>query len=241
MPARDLDTQFRRWYDAAAGHYDDRFQGVFATLQAQLIVDLIAPRPGMRILDVGTGTGRGALALAAASDAVIVGLDLTPGMLRRAAENRAAAGLEWPALVQGNGRQLPFPDATFDAVLSIRTLHLFPTPYLGAFVDEMKRVLKPDGVLLVEFNSPLAGCGWVLVRESLRHLRGQKDRHYLWPQHITALFGDMSDCRVYGFWVPGLGKLARAHPRLRGVLRFARLNPPFSYAADKLLVRAVKR
>jgi ubiquinone/menaquinone biosynthesis C-methylase UbiE len=240
MPADRYDARFRRWYDDAAGHYDDRFQGSFAQLQSQLIVDLVQPESGTRILDVGTGTGRGALALAAASDAVIVGLDLTPGMLRRAAHNRDAAGLEWPVLVQGNGRQLPFADNTFDAVISIRTLHLFPTPYLGLFVDEMKRVLKPGGTLLVEFNSPFAGGGWILARETLRHLRGQKDRHYLWPQHVQTLFGDMRERRVYGFWLPGLGKLARSNRRLRGVLRLARLRPPFSYLGDKVLVRAVK-
>ena len=234
------DERYRRWYRDAAKDYDDRFQGSFAELQARMIVDLLQPRGGMRILDVGAGTGRASLPLAQASDAEIISMDIAPEMLRKAREKRDQAGLQWPAFVNGNGRALPFPDASFDAVVSIRVLHLFPTPQLGAFVDEMKRVLKPGGTLLIEFNSPFAGFGWVFVRELSRRRTRGKDRHYLWPQHVSSLFGDMEQVQVHGFWIPGMGKLARSNPRLKDVLRFARLRPPFGFVGDKVLIRSKK-
>lgn len=236
------DQKYRRWYGKGAEIYDDRFQGSFAGQQARFIVDLIQPRAGMTILDVGAGTGRASLPLAAAApDAIVVAADLTPQMLQRAAANRDAVGLDFPALVCANGRTLPFADATFDVVVSIRMLHLFPTPHLGAFVDEMRRVLKPGGTLLVEFNSPFAGFGWALVREVWRRARfGRKARYYLWPQHLDALFGGLEDREVYGFWLPGIGRLARANERFSGALRLARLRPPYGYLGDKLLVWARK-
>lgn len=236
------DRKYRSWYGKGAERYDDRFRGSFAELQGKFIVELLDPRDGMTILDVGAGTGRASLPLAAAAPrAVVVAADLTPEMLRRAVEKRDADGLDFPTPVCANGRRLPFADATFDMVVSIRVLHLFPTPHLGAFVDEMRRVLKPGGTLLVEFNSPFAGFGWALGREVWRRVRfGRKPRHYLWPQHMDALFGGMEDREVYGFWTPGIGRLARANPRLNGALRLARLQPPFSYLGDKLLVRARK-
>jgi ubiquinone/menaquinone biosynthesis C-methylase UbiE len=239
---RPYDTTYRRWYGKGATYYDERFQGDFARLQADFIVDLLQPRAGMRILDVGAGTGRASLPLAAAApEAVVVAADLTAEMLQRAVEKRDAEGMAFPAPVCANGRSLPFADASFDAVVSIRVLHLFPTPHLGAFVDEMRRVLKPGGVLLIEFNSPFAGFGWAMGREIWRRVRfGRKPRHYLWPQHIDALFGGMEERTVYGFWVPGIGRLARANPRFNGALRLARLQPPFSYLGDKILVRARK-
>lgn len=113
-------------------------------------------------------------------------------------------------------------------------------PQHSGFVDEMKRVLKPDGTLLIEFNPPFAGFGWILFREMSRRWTRGKDRHYLWPQHVSSLFGDYDDVQIHGFWLPGIGKLARKNPRLSGVLRFARLRPPFGFLGDKVLIRARK-
>lgn len=234
-----FDEKYRRWYTAGAGHYDDRFEGDFARLEAEFLAELIRPTADMSILDVGTGTGRGAIALAQ-HGARVTGVDITPNMLERAAAKRDSMGLEYPTLICANARQLPFPDASFDAVISIRMLHLFPTPQLGAFVDEMRRVLKPGGTLLVEFNSPFCAGGWIAVREMLRHLRGQKDRYYLWPQHLDSLFGDLHDRQVYGFWLPGIGPLTRKSPRFAPLLKLAKLRPPFGWVGDKVLVRSVK-
>jgi len=238
--ADPYDQKYRRWYTAGVGHYDDRFEGDFGRLEGEFLCELIRPTSDMTILDVGTGTGRAAITLAR-QGARVTGVDLTPAMLERAAEKRDAEGLAYPTFICANARELPFPDNSFDVVVSIRMLHLFPTTHLGAFVAEMQRVLKPGGTLLVEFNSPFAGGGWIAVRETMRRLTGQKDRHYLWPQHLNGLFGALDDRQVYGFWFPGLSLLTRTSPRFKPLLRMAKMRPPFGWAGDKLLVRGVKR
>lgn len=238
--ANPFDQKYRRWYTAGVGHYDDRFEGDFARLEAEFLVELLRPTAETTILDVGTGTGRAAIALAEAG-ARVTGVDLTRAMLDRAAEKRDAAGLVYPTLICANARDLPFPDNSFDVVVSIRMLHLFPTPELGAFLNEMNRVLKPGGTLLVEFNSPFCAGGWIAVREAIRHLRNQKDRYYLWPRHLDSLFADLDDRQVYGFWLPGIGPLARRSARFAPLLKLAKLRPPFGWVGDKVLVRGVKR
>lgn len=100
-------------------------------------------RAGQRVLDVGCGTGVAAIT-AARLGASVVALDLTPGLLARARENAATARvtIEWH---EGDVEQLPFPDASFDVVLS-QFGHIFaPQPEVA--VGEMLRVLKPGGTI----------------------------------------------------------------------------------------------
>jgi ubiquinone/menaquinone biosynthesis C-methylase UbiE len=238
--ANPFDRKYRRWYSSGAGHYDERFESTFGRLEGEYLVELLHPTPEMTILDVGTGTGRAALALARAG-AQVTGVDLTPAMLSHAAAKRDTEGLTYPTLICANARDLPFPDASFDAVVSIRMLHLFPTDQLQEFVDEMVRVLKPGGTLLIEFNSPFAGGAWIIARETLRRIRRQKNRYYLFPWHMDRLFHAVDQREVYGFWLPGLGPLTRRVPRLTPLLRAAKLRPPLGWVGDKVLVRGAKR
>jgi ubiquinone/menaquinone biosynthesis C-methylase UbiE len=95
-----------------------------------------------RVLDVGTGAG--ALALAAAPLArQVVGIDLVPELLAEA-RKRAPENVE---LVEGDATQLPFPLASFDIVMTARTLHHVARP--DVVLAEMTRVLRPGGQMLV--------------------------------------------------------------------------------------------
>ena len=98
---------------------------------------------GARVLDVGCGPGGYLAALPASVRAV--GLDLSPGM---AAEAAAHA----PALV-GDAAQLPFAVATFDRVLAPHML--YHCPDIDAAVADLRRVLRPGGVLIAVTNDPL--------------------------------------------------------------------------------------
>lgn len=102
----------------------------------------VALRGDERALDVGTGTGALALALAARVREVVA-LDADAAML---APLRAAA----PAnveVVEGDAERLPFEDATFDFVGTLRTLHHVHRPELA--LAELARVVRPGGTLLV--------------------------------------------------------------------------------------------
>jgi SAM-dependent methyltransferase len=102
---------------------------------------------GQRVLDVGCGTGVVAIT-AALRGATVDGLDLTPVLLERARANArtAAVDISWH---EGDVEQLPFPDATFDAVLS-QFGHMF-APRPDVAVAEMLRVLRPGGT--IAFNT----------------------------------------------------------------------------------------
>jgi len=114
---------------------------------------------GQRVLDVGCGTGPVAVT-AARKGARVTGLDLTPELLERARENSriAEVDIEWR---QGDAEELPFPDNTFDVVLS-QFGHMFaPRPEVA--VAEMLRVLKPGGTVAFSTWPPELWIGRILA------------------------------------------------------------------------------
>jgi SAM-dependent methyltransferase len=161
-------------------------------------------------------------------------------MLQQAHQHCVAAGCAFPVFARANARQLPFAGSSFDAVMSIRVLHLFPSVHWGALVDEMIRVLKPGGTLLVEFDSPFAGFGWAMIRELRWRRQGLEPRYYFWPQHLRPLFAGLSDVELVGFWFPGIGWVAQHSPRIARVLLRLESRSPFGYLANRVLIRARK-
>jgi len=104
--------------------------------------------PGAEILDCPVGFGRHALVLTEAGYRV-TGLDRSETQLAEAERRRGDA--EWPRLVRGDYRQLPFTDESFDAVLNLFTSlgYLDRTGDVGV-LREFRRVLRPGGALVVE-------------------------------------------------------------------------------------------
>jgi len=113
----------------------------FTTPTAARLVGFAGVKPGQRVLDVACGTGVVAIT-AAQAGAQACGIDFTPELLERAREHQSISKLdvEWK---EADAEALPFPDRTFDVVLS-QFGHIFaPRPELA--VSEMLRVLKPGG------------------------------------------------------------------------------------------------
>jgi demethylmenaquinone methyltransferase/2-methoxy-6-polyprenyl-1,4-benzoquinol methylase len=111
--------------------------------------------PGL-VLDVATGPAGVALQVARRSGAEVVGIDLTEAMLRRGRDNVAAAGRAGQVrLLVGRAEQLPFPDATFDALTFSYLLRYVADP--AATLTELLRVVRPGGVVAsLEFAVPPA-------------------------------------------------------------------------------------
>ncbi len=117
------------------------------------------------MLDLASGTAGVALQLASRTGARVVGVDLTEGMLRQGQANVAGAGLASTiGLVAGKAEQLPFPDASFDALTFTYLLRYVDDPQ--ATLTELARVVKPGATMAsLEFCVPPAAfwrASWVL-------------------------------------------------------------------------------
>ena len=106
--------------------------------------------PGARALDVATGTGNVAIPLARGG-AVVTGVDIAPNLLEQARERAAAEGLSIQ-FDEGDAEQLPFPDASFDAAVSMFGAMFAPRP--DQVASEFARVLRPGGLLAMANWNP---------------------------------------------------------------------------------------
>jgi SAM-dependent methyltransferase len=114
---------------------------VHTTIPAARLVKFARVVRGDRVLDVACGTGVAAIT-AARAGAEACGLDLSPVLLERARQNTSIARVAVD-FTEGDAEALPYPDASFDVVLS-EFGHIFaPRPAL--VTAEMLRVLKPGG------------------------------------------------------------------------------------------------
>jgi ubiquinone/menaquinone biosynthesis C-methylase UbiE len=118
------------------------------------LLQLARLRKGESVLDVGCGTGTLAIAakLVAGPDGAVYGVDASPEMLVKAQQKARKASAQ-VLFRSGLAEALPFPDATFNVVLSTVMLHHLPQKARLQCATEIRRVLKPDGrVLVVDFE-----------------------------------------------------------------------------------------
>ena len=102
---------------------------------------------GRSVLDAGCGVGWGSALLAHAGAARVTGLDIDAGALADATGRTDAA-----TFVRGDLMDLPFADASFDVVVCFEAIEHVLGPLLA--LDELRRVLAPDGVLTVSSPNP---------------------------------------------------------------------------------------
>ncbi|MDG5761210.1 methyltransferase domain-containing protein [Natronococcus sp. A-GB1] len=157
--------------DDAAELYEEYFVPIIFAPWGERLVDQGDLQAGEQVLDVGTGTGIVArLAAAHVGDSgAVVGVDIDEGMLGVAEELTADLGptIEWR---QEDAADLPFSDERFDAVFCQQALQLIDDPV--AALREMRRVLSPDGIVVISvWRSLEYSPGYVVLADALdRHL-----------------------------------------------------------------------
>jgi demethylmenaquinone methyltransferase/2-methoxy-6-polyprenyl-1,4-benzoquinol methylase len=148
--ARDLFSRLPRRYDVLE---EVLSFGQNRRWRAEM-VDAVVADESSRILDVATGTAGVALMLVDRTNANVVGIDLTEEMLWQGKRHVAARGRgERITLAAGRAEQLPFDDASFDALTFTYLLRYVADP--AATLVELARVVRPGGVIAsLEFGVP---------------------------------------------------------------------------------------
>ncbi len=126
----------------ASGDYPSMVETFLLPLGPRL-VEACEIGAGMRVLDVAAGTGNAAIP-AAATGATVVASDLTPELFEagRARADAEGVELEW---AEADAEDLPFEDASFDAVIS--SIGVMFAPHHQAAADELVRVCRPGGTI----------------------------------------------------------------------------------------------
>jgi SAM-dependent methyltransferase len=163
---------------------------------AERLVEAADLRAGDTVLDVATGTGNAALA-AARCGCEVTGLDYVPSLLERGRMRARAEGLDI-AFTEGDAERLPYPDDSFDAVLSC--VGVMFTADQERAAAELVRVCRPGGKIALANWTPTGFVGG-MFRTVAKHVpppAGVKPPG-LWgtEQRLDELFGGaLSDLRV---------------------------------------------
>lgn len=155
-------------------NYERYFVPAIGAPLAKELVETAALRAGERVLDVACGTGVVARLAAQASGAAgsVAGLDINPGMLA-VARSTTPPGMviDWR---EASAEAMPFPDASFDAVLCQMGLQFVPDKV--ASLREMRRVLTPGGRLILSVPGPTPELFAVLAEALARHVGAEAAR-----------------------------------------------------------------
>src|SRR6185436_1006691 len=122
----------------------------FLVPDARKFIARVEMRPGMKVLDAACGTGNLAV-LAARHGCVTSGLDIASNLIDQARERarEQALAIEF---TDGDAEAMPYPDASFDVVVSMYGVMFAPRP--KRVVSELYRVTKPGGLIAMANWTP---------------------------------------------------------------------------------------
>jgi ubiquinone/menaquinone biosynthesis C-methylase UbiE len=169
----------------------DRYAGIYMQPEYRYFVKKILGRGFKtgRVLDVGTGSGRLAVELVKKLNKGIsvTGIDLSFEMLQKAGVKASQTGLtDCFHLVQSSADSLPFESSSFDLVISYASLHLWREP--ERVIDEILRVLKPNGRLIIRDNRRIDGLPFWETFVRLIGLLMTRKRYRNWRKVILSSY-----------------------------------------------------
>ena len=174
--------------------------GQYRRWRTVLVDRLVAGNPAS-VLDVATGTAGVAIAIARRTQATVTGIDITEAMLFQARHDVDDLRLSGRIrLLRGRAENLPFPDASFDALTFTYLLRYVEDP--ASTLMELARVVRPGGTMAsLEFHippcQPWRGLWWLYTR-------------LLLP--VAGLIGGRAWFDVGRFLGPSISRHYRSHP-----------------------------
>lgn len=149
--------QVAQMFDAISGNYDNLNRVISFGIDVKWrkkVLQLVAEKNPNTILDIATGTGDLALLMAETNATKIIGLDISAGMLavgvKKIADKNLSGKIE---MMLADSENMPFAENTFDAITVAFGIRNFENLEKG--LEEILRVLKPDGIFVVlETSNP---------------------------------------------------------------------------------------
>lgn len=149
--------QVAQMFDNISGNYDNLNRVISFGIDVKWrkkVLKLVAAKNPKKILDIATGTGDLALLMAETNAEKIIGLDISEGMLevgkKKIADKNLSDKIE---LLLADSENIPFEDATFDAITVAFGIRNFENLEKG--LTEILRVLKPNGIFVIlETSNP---------------------------------------------------------------------------------------
>lgn len=173
-------------WDRFSGIYDAFMRHDMPAYHRVLEKSAMRIRPQASVLEVATGTGILALGLAG-SVRRVEAVDLSREMILKARKKARALGITNVRFFVKNAYSLGYADHLFDAVIISNTLHIMPQPEKA--LSEIRRVLKPDGLLIAP-NFAHAGCKKATLFAPLGMAVGFRAYHKWTPESYCGFLSD---------------------------------------------------
>ena len=167
----------------------DRLEWTIPDVSVVNLVPLLKKRNFKRTLDLGCGSGRHMVYLGK-RNFVVVGSDISPTGLSRAQKWLEKENIDNYCLVEHDMIKLPFPDEHFDVVVGINVIHHNHLKKIKQTVNEINRVLKKKGLVLVTLSSTgdyKFGIGKKLERNTYLSPKGAI-HHFFDEKGVRKLF-----------------------------------------------------
>ncbi len=146
------DDEIRKQFSRQAAHFNEEGRALSSAEYLQWVVGCLNLKPDFLVLDVAAGTGHLGRAIAPRVQRVTA-VDMTQEMLRQGIGEAARAGITNIVFEQGCAEKLPYPNDSFDMVVTRLSLHHFADPHPA--IREMMRVCRPRKQLgIMDMVSP---------------------------------------------------------------------------------------
>jgi len=170
----------KKFYDRIS-KFEHYVSVVFERKYAEMALEQLSIQEGGTVLEIGFGSGQSLKCIAqlVGKTGKVYGIDISSGMLevtRRRLEK--ARLIERVELHCGDAMGLPYGDNTFDAAFMAFTLELFDTPEIPKVLEEVRRVIRPEGRLGLVSMSKEDGNSAIL--------RLYEWAHKKWPKYVDC-------------------------------------------------------
>jgi ubiquinone/menaquinone biosynthesis C-methylase UbiE len=188
------------WYQSGAS-----FSGVSTDVMVDHYVETVAKLlalPHGRVLDIGCTLGRMTLALKKAlPEAYVEGIDVCEPAIRLARAKALRSDLE-VTFRQANAEAVPHPEASFDVVGAHWLFHELPKAAIGATLDEMRRLTKPGGAIVIFDMQHVPGGAvglWLHEGYAIRNNEPYAVGYAGMDMHVELLARSFSDVQMWDF------------------------------------------